>query len=393
MCLSVFLLAGCLGEPSEEDRPPNADPQLGCSTDCHGDSDSNAPPRSVTGIMETTARQVGAHRAHLAVASTWRRQIVCADCHAVPTEVGTPGHMDGDGVAEVKFTSMVAGVNAMWNGTSCTTACHGKPEWGGTRPVPVWTLVDGTQSMCGSCHGAPPPAPHPTGSNCATCHPTMEENSLTFRDPASHIDGKVDFVGGGATGGCTSCHGSTNAAPPKDLEGNTAVTAPGVGAHQAHLAASPWHRAINCSSCHAVPTTADSPGHRDGDNVAEIKFDTLNPIATYAVANSTCANTYCHSNGRAPTTSTKSWVTAGRLACNGCHNVDGTGMSGDHRLHIRNEGLACNACHAQVSGAGQTIINANLHVNGTREVRMQQGTYNPATRRCSNVGCHGSETW
>lgn len=387
--LFLLFFVACTDDEPEEPAP-NADPQAGCSMSCHGDSDSNAPPRSTAGLMETTATQVGAHRAHLQAASTWRRAIACSDCHSVPAEVGSAGHMDGDGKAELMF-SAIAGTGAMWNGTTCTTQCHGSAALGGSRPVPVWTTVDGTQSTCGSCHGAPPPAPHPADNNCAKCHPTMEEGSLTFRDPASHIDGKVDVVGSGATGGCTSCHGSTNSAPPKDLDGNTAPTMPGVGAHQAHLTASPWRRAINCSSCHVVPQTSDAPGHRDGDNVAELRFDTLNPQATYAVATSTCTNTYCHGNGRT-SVSSKSWITPGKLACNGCHATDGNGMSGDHRRHVR-ENVQCVSCHSQVAGPNLTIVNATLHVNGVREVRMGAGTYNPATRRCSNLACHEAETW
>jgi predicted CxxxxCH...CXXCH cytochrome family protein len=154
----------------------------------------------------------------------------------------------------------------------------------------------------------------------------MEEGSTSFRDPASHINGVVDVVGAGATGGCTSCHGSaTSSAPPKDLAGNTAATGRGVGAHEAHLKTPTWHRAIPCASCHRVPTTVDAPGHRDGDNVAEVIFDTLNPGANYAAG--TCSNLYCHGTGRAGN-GTASWTTPGALACGTCHRLDGTGHVG-----------------------------------------------------------------
>lgn len=390
----LAVVAGCLS--SIEDMagstpPPNADPQAGCALSCHGSEASNAPPMSLTGATATSSVGIGAHQQHLDPASTWHRPVACADCHAVPAAVNSPGHMDdSDRKAELTFGS-VAGA-ATWNGTSCTTGCHGNAAFGGTRPEPVWTTVDGSQSTCGSCHGAPPPAPHPADTNCATCHPTMEEGSLTFRDPMSHINGVVDVVGGGATGGCTSCHGSTNAAPPKDLSGDTARTAAGVGAHQIHLAPSTWHREITCSNCHVVPTTADAPGHRDGDNIAEIPFDTLNPAGTYTAANTTCSNQYCHGNGRG-NTGTISWLQQGTLACGGCHSTTGTGMSGDHRRHIGEENMTCSECHGTVVNANMGIIAAPLHVNGVHEVKMINGTYNPATRSCANTGCHGTETW
>ncbi len=383
--------AGCYGDLAMEDLPPpNVDPQLGCSLACHGTDTSNAPPKSVSGVMDTTSVAVGAHRQHLTAASTWHRPVQCADCHVVPAEVGSPGHIDGDNRAELTF-SMVSGPGAAWNGTTCTTGCHGSAAVGGAQSTPTWTRVDGSQATCGSCHGVPPPPPHPADTKCASCHPTMEEGGTTFRDPASHINGVVDVVGAGATGGCTSCHGSgTSAAPPKDLLGNTVPTARGVGAHEAHLRPSTWHRALPCTSCHTVPTTASAPGHIDGDNTAELTFDTLNPAATYAAG--TCSNLYCHGNGRA-NTGTATWTTPGALACGACHSMNGTGMSGRHRLHIGEENIRCSQCHADVVNANRNIINANLHVNGVHEVKMTAGTFNAATRRCSNLACHEAETW
>ncbi|HEY5920279.1 MAG TPA: CxxxxCH/CxxCH domain-containing protein [Kofleriaceae bacterium] len=388
---TLALSAGCLGaitDMGDEVPPPNSEPLAGCALSCHGSDTSNAPPKSISGSTETSATSVGAHQQHLDPASTWHRKVQCADCHVVPSDVNAPGHMDGDNKAEVTFGA-VANVS-MWNGTTCTTGCHGTAAWGGTKPTPTWTVVDGSQSTCGSCHGAPPPPPHPTETNCASCHPTMEENSLTFRDPTRHINGMIDLVGADATGGCTTCHGSTNSAPPKDLSGNTARTARGVGAHQIHLASSTWHRTVTCSNCHAVPTTVDAPGHRDGDNLAEVKFDTLNPAGTYNAG--TCATQYCHGNGRA-SNGTIAWLQTGPLACGACHSVTGTNMSGDHNRHINEENMQCSQCHGTVVNQNLTIIGAALHVNGVHEVKMAAGTYNPATRQCANTGCHGTETW
>jgi predicted CxxxxCH...CXXCH cytochrome family protein len=398
--ISIVVLAlglgACLsddtGTGTIDDRPPNADVQAGCAINCHGTEVSNAPPKSLSGVVETTAIGVGAHRAHVGVAATWHRQVQCADCHVVPKEIGSPGHIDGDNKAELTF-GMIAGPSSTWNGTNCVTACHGSAALGGARPNPVWTKVDGTQVTCGSCHGAPPPAPHPADTNCSSCHPTMEVGSLTFRDPARHINGKIDFVDAGATGGCTSCHGSaTGAAPPRDLSGDTLPTAGGVGAHAAHLAASNWRRAMPCTSCHVVPSTRDTVGHIDGDNISELKFDTLNPTAVYTRGTTTCSNMYCHGNGRG-STGVKSWVTPGKLGCTSCHSIDGNNMSGEHRKHIQGEGIRCSQCHSEVINAAQTIINANLHVNGLHEIKMANGTFNPVTRACSNSGCHGTERW
>jgi predicted CxxxxCH...CXXCH cytochrome family protein len=371
--------------------PPNAEPRLGCAIDCHGDDVSNAPPKSMSGAMETTAVAVGAHRAHLDVAPTWHRKVLCEDCHVVPAEVDSPGHLDGDEKAEVTF-SMIAGPGAAWNGTTCTTKCHGSAARGAAQPAPMWTLVDGSQSTCGSCHGAPPPPPHPIDTRCARCHPTMEEGGTTFRDPESHINGTVERADPGATGGCTTCHGSErSAAPPLDLSRKTAPTERGVGAHEKHLAASTWHRQIACSACHVVPLTRDAPGHLGPDNLAEIVFTPMNRQAVYTVATATCTNLYCHGNGR-DNNGTATWITPGALACDACHSVNGTNMSGAHREHLQRD-VRCSQCHATVVDANRNILNANLHVNGAHEVKMAAGTYDASRRRCQNSGCHGTRDW
>jgi predicted CxxxxCH...CXXCH cytochrome family protein len=397
--LSCLVLVGCVGhietgDPAAEVEvpPPFVDPQAGCALACHGTETSNAPPRSVGGASDPGLRAVGAHASHVAIAATFHRQVVCADCHVVPAEIGAPGHLDATPGAEVTFGA-IAGPAPAWDGEVCTVACHGSVALGGAQTAPIWTRVDGTQSTCGSCHGSPPPPPHPADSNCATCHPTMEEGSLTFRDPARHIDGVIDVVDADATGGCTSCHGSpASAAPPRDLAGGTLPTDRGVGAHAVHLGASTSRRAIACASCHAVPLAIDAPGHLDGDDRAELRFDALNPAAIYDATSATCSNLYCHGTGRG-NSGTAVWNRPGTLACGACHRIDGAGMSGDHRLHIAEEGLSCSACHAQVVDGNLGIVNANLHVNGVHEVRMGNGTYDPIARRCTNTGCHGTETW
>jgi hypothetical protein len=68
-------------------------------------------------------------------------------------------------------------------------------------------------------------------------------------------------------------------------------------------------------------------------------------------------------------------------------------MSGDHRRHIIEENMRCSECHGDVVNANMVVINAGLHVNGAREVKMAQGTYNATTRQCSNLACHENETW
>jgi predicted CxxxxCH...CXXCH cytochrome family protein len=142
-----------------------------------------------------------------------------------------------------------------------------------------------------------------------------------------------------------------------------------------------------------VPQTVDAPGHIDGDNVAEVRFDTLNATGVYTKATATCATMYCHGNGRGGN-GTIAFTQAGPLACTACHTTDGTNMSGQHRRHLGGEiNMKCSGCHAQVVDANMNIIAADLHVNGVHEVKMAAGTWNATARTCANTGCHGTKSW
>ncbi|MCI0512571.1 hypothetical protein L0128_05110 [candidate division KSB1 bacterium] len=68
---------------------------------------------------------------------------------------------------------------------------------------------------------------------------------------------------------CNVCHGSANnPAPPKDLNGRTATTELTVGAHQHHL-----NMGLNCTVCHHLPATFNSPEHIDQTAPAEVLKD------------------------------------------------------------------------------------------------------------------------
>jgi predicted CxxxxCH...CXXCH cytochrome family protein len=383
---------GDIPDPSDDFDPA-------CRT-CHGDETSPAPPKNLAGETDTTARGVGAHRAHLSPNPLWHRVVDCADCHAVPAEIGSPGHLDdGDNRAELSFGAMAStdGASPAFDGERCANAyCHGATLSGGTLTEPVFTAADGGgAAVCGSCHGFPPPPPHVDSTDCGSCHATIRPGGATpdtavFLDPASHINGRLEVS---AANSCDSCHGGGGAAsPPRDLEGNTEPTAQRVGAHVAHLAGSDWRREIVCTNCHVVPAEVGSAGHIDGDNQAEVPFDAMNPVGTYAAATATCQNLYCHGNGRA-SNGAMVWNQPTTLDCNSCHGTTGRALGDGHGEHL-GEGVPCAECHQAVVDRNRNIIGAPLHINGARDVRIARGgTYDPAQRRCTNLACHGSERW
>lgn len=361
---------------------------------CHGANGISAPPMDLAGNTARSLPGVGAHRQHLA-GSAWRPDMPCETCHVVPAEVDSPGHLDGDNIAEVPFAALNPTSVFNRGANTCTNSyCHGNGK--GSNGTISWTST--TAMACGSCHAYPPPAPHPASAakSCGTCHPNVVAGTDDFSDKTTHIDGTVNVNAGGA---CDSCHGSDGVfAPPKDLAGNTNRSSPGVGAHRQHLGASGWAKAMSCTTCHVVPGNVGDPGHIDGDNMAEIKFDSLNPAGTVAYATGTCSNLYCHGNGRG-NNGTIVFTSTTPMVCSSCHlspavGQSANGMSGDHDKHIRDKKINCVECHAQVINSNRQIIDAGLHINGLKEILMPKGgTYTASTRRCSNMACHGAETW
>jgi predicted CxxxxCH...CXXCH cytochrome family protein len=191
---------------------------------------------------------------------------------------------------------------------------------------------------------------------------------------------------------CNSCHGNeTNAAPPKDLEGNTSTSAPGVGAHQSHLLAG--HSvgvAVACNECHGVPEIYDAAGHIDGTPGAEVFFRGVvstgrfshiagaDTAARYSRASSTCANTYCHGyfpngNKQAPTWTDESGQSR---ACGSCHGdvtkatigeraLPKTPLTGGTHLSVQNNAniTQCYRCHPSAIDVNYTL-NVSKHING-----------------------------
>jgi predicted CxxxxCH...CXXCH cytochrome family protein len=166
-----------------------------CKSSCHGGATDAAPLPGTPGA--------GAHRTHLD-GTPRSRAVPCAECHLVPTTVLAVGHLDTPRPAEARFSGVATayGASPSYAGGTCNgTACHGAafPDGnasGGSNTAPTWARVDGSEAACGTCHGLPPPGPHPLGSlnpTCNACHKNIAADNATFLRPELHVDGKVTF--------------------------------------------------------------------------------------------------------------------------------------------------------------------------------------------------------
>ena len=149
--------------------------------------------RGCHGTAERPEPNDRGHQVHLMPELRLRGPIACGDCHLVPDEIESPGHLDSELPAEVFPLAISETSLAFANGrapsfsedTCANVYCHGDAALSWSSGV----------VSCGSCHGIPPAgAPHDPNfqlGDCAGCHPTAVD---PFGNPRSeHLDGNVDL--------------------------------------------------------------------------------------------------------------------------------------------------------------------------------------------------------
>jgi predicted CxxxxCH...CXXCH cytochrome family protein len=324
-------------------------------------------------------RMSGLHNLHLGLPD-----VTCGECHQATTTDGVSiASLDlhVDGRRDVSFGGAATGVGFAADTQTCNGACHGYTHtgqgWGsfggGFHPDGFAAgSVHGTEmelqrSDCRGCHGADLTGGQ--GPGCDGCHSGATPDAW-----------RTD---------CTFCHGgglTDTGAPPVDLGSTNTSAAQSFVAHTKHVTQG-VAAASDCVQCHRKPTDVMSAGHAFDatPEAAEISMaNGLSPAGSYN-GNGTCANVYCHGNGRTNGTYTDG---LGPLSCNGCHPTNG--LAGKHEKHINDENMTCNECHLQVAGSSTTIIAPALHVDGVKQMQMEVTTivWDPATRRCTGP-CHG----
>lgn len=203
---------------------------------------------------------------------------------------------------------------------------------------------------------------------------------------------------GGPTA-CNTCHGNFNdpsrIAPPRAINGDTATSYMGVGAHSNHIYTNKLGNHVECQSCHNVPSSVNQPGHLDSELPAEVNFKGLatKGIASNAVfnpSNGTCSNTYCHGNfeffkdSADPTNqfgfsadkmignnASVKWTTVdgSQDKCGSCHDLPPIGHIGDKFSQIPISVTQCYLCHEGVVDQNGKIIDQSKHINGEANAR------------------------
>ncbi len=341
LLLSFVALTGCF--IPREAAPIDA--ERAC-TRCHGDSAREepgvsraAPPFDRFGNTGIEFPGVGAHQLHLAAGLT-HGAVACAECHRVPTSAADEGHNVGR--TTFLFGAVAqgdAGVAAAYDfgARRCTTACHGGSSG-------VWTRPRSSTEACGSCHGLPPPAPHPQAGACNVCHADVLALDGGFAKPELHVDGVIQST----VAACDACHGS-------DASG-----APDAGAHARHLSGGAQTRPVPCATCHEVPSQPATPRHPHSGR-AEV-----NAAVGWSQTSSSCT-TACHGE-RSP-----AWTSSQSLSCTGCH---GAPPASPHP-QVEN----CAMCHSNATGPmGRQLVDRLRHVDGVVDVNLPSA--------CDS--CHGT---
>jgi predicted CxxxxCH...CXXCH cytochrome family protein len=296
------------------------------------------------------------------------------------------------------------------------------------------------------------------GYGCERCHSSVVSSSTGITNKSLHVNGaaevRFDDVGlvknlqagydaSARTCSATYCHSDgTNVAAPGGV--SVAWTAIGQAgcdschpgdaglprtiatfAHGAHVnQRDVLGTNVTCEACHATTVSGDRTltsiaNHVDGEPDVSMVVAGVGASGTYF--GGICSNNYCHSAGLSRVAVENEayavgWKGGETLDCKGCHGRHsqasfvasplgepnyvsaGAGVvkANSHAQHLR--GMTCADCHPDtVDALGRPILDGTKHVDGVRDVRMAQGTYDGAVgaKRCSSTACHanGAPQW
>ena len=394
------------------------------NTYCHSKGTSTTPSTAMPNIVASWGSTLNA---------------TCSGCHggdnSAAIKIGTVGsvghvkHIQAYGYGCVKCHETTVSANR----TISSYASHVN------RQVNI-EFNNSTTAVSGTYNGSASPMAKLPGTSTGTCTNTYCHSKGTSATPSAAAPNIIPNWTSNLNATCSSCHGNDNTAGYK-------MGTVGSSAHAKHVQS---YTGFTCDYCHAATATNSRTIATVANHVnrkVDVDFNAwVNTNATYGgatlnsklpgAAMTTCANTYCHSNGTSvssgtiPANTTVSWGTAGPLACNSCHGnatygsdfrkatplyASGTPKGNAHASHIRTGALSgvymqCFNCHAATTQNNTTIVNTTNHVNkaynvvsvfagfsssfrdGDNTMNSTKVTlthnYNATGSSCSNVSCH-----
>jgi predicted CxxxxCH...CXXCH cytochrome family protein len=290
-----------------------------------------------------------------------------------------------------KFLIAVMAVSVAWTG--CADLKSDLPA--STDPGVIAHPPGFTDALSPDFHGNVIRAANWDMRSCQQCHGPLYAGGLV------ESSCRDCHTGSGGPENCSTCHGSSNPAPPRDLSKNTLTTARGVGAHQIHIGLNPVTIG-SCNECHVVPGPTYDPQHIDSSPGAELVFNgplanvvsgngTRVPNPSYDAGTMRCNNSFCHGNFESDSltappqfqfaysgpvmsglNSSPLWTGGPAEAdCGTCHGLPPTGHVGPlPRTTCGNSG-----CHPGVVNAAGNIADATKHMNGRINVQGQEYSF------------------
>ena len=341
---ALFAGEGCSDAGCHESRAWNVN---ACET-CH-----ESPPPGPSHELHLTAR-----------ATPDRPALTCRDCHAEnehdddltsgSIEVGGPEWADWKADLGTCQTSCHVGEEKQW---TCDT-CHEYPSREGSHPP----HVEGFQLGCSVCH-----AGH-EHSFAAAIDPLNQTGlaEVSFLpesgewDPVARSCANVSCHEPRTWGedACASCHQW----PPSGPD------------HELHLAVrgGPNGLGLTCRDCHA--------NNQHDDDLMSGAIDVGGPEWIDWRPDLGSCGTTCHGGEQ------KQWT------CDTCHGYPPD--VGAHKRHAEELVLECRVCYSNHEHSSEAVADP-LNQTGKVEISfiLQRGEWNPVTRTCSDVGCHGDRLW
>jgi predicted CxxxxCH...CXXCH cytochrome family protein len=308
---------------------------------------------------DMTSAQGAAHASHTRD-NRAHATLSCAECHApVCAPTGSKnvvfGALAGSRGAVPTYVPSTSS-----NPATCSNVyCHEK------NAVPLrWTYTFSTTppslaTECSMCHGYPPASHRPT-TDCSACHGTTVLGDGTIDLAAGrHINGLVDFSGGGSgSSACNGCHGTTTTDGRPDYASGPSKA----NSHGLHPQ--------SCNVCHAGTTV-------DGTTIANPAlhmngaYDLLaGPGVSFsygfAAPGGTCSNISCHGGGSAtwgPTTSHLATLGEGEVVVFAPGNAEHGGLTMTetctlcHYENLKEQHAGrCEACHGGSNPPAAALI-------------------------------------